>query len=326
MLLSAFTMHAENEFTPNSVFKHLTTGERAAFTLETNWQSLADNRKTDKGFSGTLSAADGQVFQVDLKTKGRFRRQYGVIAPLKIKFAKKALVAAGLDTFNEFKVIFPFTNDAAGEACIIREYLIYQMFERLSPYHVKARLATVRLKDKHSDKEHTYTCLLLEDKEETVARLSGKLTDNFDNKESDLDPDQYAKVVLFEYMIGNTDWDIHTTRNLRILKHPGHDKLVAIPYDFDFSGFVNAPYAVPSADFKLKSIRDRYFMAEGLSAETIRKAARQFRDERESFMALCRESGLPEKAVKDMTGYLESFFKAMESGGDLPKGYRAQSK
>jgi hypothetical protein len=123
-------------------------------------------------------------------------------------------------------------------------------------------------------------------------------------------------------MIGNTDWDLHTTRNLRILKHPDHAKLLAIPYDFDFSGFVNAPYAIPSADLHMQNIRDRYFMASELPTETIQKAFRKISAAKNDLVACCQKSGLSDKAVKDMTGYLEGFFKGMEKYGDLPKGYR----
>ena len=59
--------------------------------------------------------------------------------------------------------------------------------------------------------------------------------------------------AMFEYMIGNLDWSMragppgerccHNARLLAGASPAGN--LVPVPYDFDFSGLVNPPYAVP---------------------------------------------------------------------------------
>jgi hypothetical protein len=306
-LLNAHFSHAQTNL--SSVYQSLTKEELSSFTLETNLQILADNRKTDQSFAGVVRTADHRDFQVSMKTKGRFRRKHGEIAPLKVKFAKKELRAAGLDTLNEFKIVFPYTLNAAGEACIMREYLAYRMFERLNPYHVKARLAQVQLKDTRDGAARSITCLLLEDKEETEARLHGKFDEAFGHEEKDLDTNQFAAVALFEYMIGNTDWDVRAARNVRMFRIPGHDQLMAIPYDFDFSGLVDAPYAIPNSDLGQKNIHDRYFMASSLPTEVIRQAAQNFQNARTDLTALCNFQFLPKKASDDMKEYLEGFWK-----------------
>jgi hypothetical protein len=56
--------------------------------------------------------------------------------------------------------------------------------------------------------------------------------------------DNRATLSLFQYMIGNHDWSFKLNRNIEILKSDEEsEKVVAVPYDFDFSRLVNAPYA-----------------------------------------------------------------------------------
>lgn len=62
-----------------------------------------------------------------------------------------------------------------------------------------------------------------------------------------LDKDLTKKVSIFQYMIGNKDWFFHTRHNI-ILMQPADTNVVPfpVPYDFDFSAFVNAEYTKPA--------------------------------------------------------------------------------
>ena len=61
-----------------------------------------------------------------------------------------------------------------------------------------------------------------------------------------------ARVALFEHMISNLDWSMRAgpagercCHNSRLIAGSGSTgNFVPVPYDFDFSGLVNAPYAV----------------------------------------------------------------------------------
>jgi hypothetical protein len=59
-------------------------------------------------------------------------------------------------------------------------------------------------------------------------------------------------------MIGNTDWSNTTQHNSKMLDI-GQRKFVPVPYDFDYSGFVNAPYAIPYDYLPIKKVTDRLY-------------------------------------------------------------------
>merc|ERR1712065_112318 len=67
------------------------------------------------------------------------------------------------------------------------------------------------------------------------------------------------KLVLFQYMIGNLDWEIGKQHNIKLLRGANNGLPVAVPYDFDYAGFVDASYAVPPKTMDVTDVKIRVF-------------------------------------------------------------------
>ena len=290
-----------------SVFETLTEKEGAILRLETDFTYFHD-RNTKEKFSGVLSSDEGYSYHIQLEKRGKFRLRGGALPPLKLNFSKKDLLAAGLDTLDEIKLVVPYTLDKKGNELVFREYLAYRMFECLSPYSIRARFIQVAMTDVHAGKECLVYCILLEDKEETISRLGGVLVDEFNLEPDRFDKQQLALVGLFQYMIGNTDWSLSMKRNVQFAQVPGQEKLVVLPYDFDFSGLVNAFYAIPSLESGLPTVRQRWFMVDQLSKEELDHAIQRLAACRTSFEELCHSAYLSNTARKDMIRFLDKFY------------------
>ena len=63
--------------------------------------------------------------------------------------------------------------------------------------------------------------------------------------------------TLFSYMIGNTDWSLAYQHNTEMFFDG--KRMIAIPYDFDHSGLVNAFYAKPNPMLKISSVTERVY-------------------------------------------------------------------
>ncbi len=81
-------------------------------------------------------------------------------------------------------------------------------------------------------------------------------TENFDPQEADAT--ELATLELFEFMIGNTDWSAVSAHNVAHIRTPA-GAVTAVGYDFDFSGLVNAPYALPPPQLKLRRVTQRLY-------------------------------------------------------------------
>ncbi|MBC7776328.1 MAG: hypothetical protein H7246_12915 [Phycisphaerae bacterium] len=324
LCLSSFFAQAQDSSgvhaRPKSIFELLTQKEAVKMTLETDLTTIIELKKTNQYFPGTLRSEDGKVYRVEMKPRGKFRRKVSVFPPLKLKFKKKDLVADGLDTLNEIKLVLPCYESELGDELIVREYLAYRMFEHLTPASMRARLIRLTIRDTHVEKaRRPMFAILLEDEEELVCRLQGQLSEEYGIPTDSLQTNQAAITVMFQYMIGNTDWEISMLRNVRLVRTPEAGKILAVPYDFDFSGLVSAPYSSPSSDSGLKTVRDRFLMSNGLNPESLKGAFTTLRSTKSVFYSLCKSKYLSNEASADMNSFLRSFFEKVEGKKDMPK-------
>jgi hypothetical protein len=303
-----------------TVFDALTQQEGARMTLETDLTTIIENKKTAQYFPGTLRTDDGKLYRVEIKSRGKFRRKIAAFPPLKLKFKKKDLTGEGLDTLNEIKLVLPCYESDLGDELIVREYLAYRMYESLTNVSIKARLIRLNIRDTHVEKsKKTMFAILLEDEEELVSRLNCVLHEEYGTPADSLHTTQAALMIMFQYMIGNTDWEIPMLRNVRLMRPSESNRLLAVPYDFDFSGLVAAPYSSPNSDTGLKTVRDRFLMNNGLKTEALKRALMALKSSKQDFYTLCHSKYLSNEASEDMENYLRKFFDKVEGKGEIPQ-------
>ena len=139
-------------------------------------------------------------------------------------------------------------------------------------------------------------------------------------KPEELDGLSSARVELFEYMIGNTDFSIVNFHNMELVRMPDAT-YHPIPYDFDFSGFVDAPYASPSVVLPLRSVRERLYRGYCHPEVDMTSLFESFLSRREAAAGLIH--GQPELAPKRAeraVRYLEEFFETI----DTPRARRSR--
>ncbi|MCB0574238.1 MAG: hypothetical protein KDC61_06710 [Saprospiraceae bacterium] len=311
LLLLLFTSFVQAQ--KRTAFDLLTPSEGATITLELDLTELINSKHTNQYFPGAITTPDGKMMKVEVRPRGKFRRRTCETPPLKLKFSKKDLRAAQLDTFNEVKMVIPCFNDPQGEELLLREYVAYRMYEQLSPYSVRARLVRVIFRDRHVEQDRAPVyCLMLEHKEQLEARLNGHITSLFEVPDDSLQTDQTALMIMFQYMIGNTDWSLADGRNLYMLLEKGSNRYRTIPYDFDFSGLVSAPYAVPNSETGIKKVQQRYMIAGHIPKEALQQASRLIESKRLDLLEWCNKPYMPKNIAKGMTTYLESFFQLLQ--------------
>lgn len=305
---------------PRTIFERLTEKEAAKMTLELDLTMVIEQKKSSQYFPATLRLEDGKVYRVEVKPRGRFRRKVSVFPPLKLKFKKKEIVVDGLDTLNEIKLVLPCYENEKGDELIVREYLAYRMYEKLTAASMRARLIRLTIRDTHVEKaRRPMYAILLEDEEELVKRLNGKLNEEYGLPTDSLQANQTALMVMFQYMIGNTDWEISMLRNVRLVQAPISGKILPVPYDFDFSGLVSAPYSSPASDTGLKSVRDRFLMNIGLKPEQLKRALNIIKSNKQDFYTLCNSKYLSKEASADMNHFLHGFFDRLQGNGEIPQ-------
>jgi hypothetical protein len=88
----------------------------------------------------------------------------------------------------------------------------------------------------------------------------------------------------------------------------------SVPYDFDFSGLVNASYASPNEDLGITSVRERLYRGFPRNMEEIEASLNIFREKREPLKNLVTNfEVLDSRARKDFMKYIDEFYDVIES-------------
>ncbi len=304
-----------------SAFSYLTKREGNIISLSFDKDALIQNKKTNQYMPATITSADGLDMSAEIRARGKYRRKFCSIPPVKIKFPKKMLRQMNLDTLNEVRLALPCAESEEGQGLLLREYIAYRMYELVNPtMSVRARLVKINLKDiGHPEAQVSQTYgMLMEHEEELSARLGGHIDELYNTPTDSLNAQYAADQAMFEYLIGNTDWEVLSSRNVHLFRSFAGGKLVPIPYDFDFSGFVNASYAVPPSNLALTSVRDRVLIADSILMPDIKESVLRLKAKKDDLLALCKNPLLDESSQEWLTIYTEDFFNALDEQKILP--------
>ncbi|MDX1943663.1 MAG: hypothetical protein SFU99_24055, partial [Saprospiraceae bacterium] len=91
-----------------------------------------------------------------------------------------------------------------------------------------------------------------------------------------------------------------------------------VPYDFDFSGLVNASYASTDATLGIKTVRERKFLGMAQSPEELKSTIEHFQAHKKEIFDYVRKFKLLSMESRtDIIQFLESFYHCLDEGLDL---------
>ena len=201
------------------------------------------------------------------------------------------------------------------------------MFNLVTPLSFRARLARATYVDEKSKKKSAVRYALFIEHENDVARRNeGRIVELPRLVFKDLDDQTLTRMMMFEYMIGNTDFSIWALHNVRVIQKPDRT-LIGVPYDFDLSGMVHAPYAMPDRRLGLRSVVDRMYRGPCRSVDEFDAAAAPFRAKRTEMLALLDSAPSLERSIRgEMKEYIDGFFRAIDKPASIKKtGRRLQA-
>lgn len=294
-----------------SIFDIMNYSEVLEMTLETNISTLKDNRRSEDKQKGILRFEDAngqkQTWEIKAALRGRFRRLNCEMPPLKLDFKKSALSEAGLTKWDDIKLVtncVPDKNEA--KTLILKEYLAYQLYNQISPNSYRTQLVKVTYIDTATGKKEKQWGFLIEDTAQLEARMKAEKVESFGHDYKDFDAPTVENVAIFQYLIGNTDWKLNIGHNLKFFKQNG--KIIAVPYDFDFSGLVNAPYAIPNPDYDLISVQERMLPDLPAEFQDWHDTVYFFQGKKEELLKVVKNLKILNKEHRDeVTTYLNSY-------------------
>lgn len=303
-----------------SLFDTIVQEQPLEMTITTDLSTLLADRAAVDGqpalINWTLADGSTSQWQAEAALRGKTRRQYCEFPPLKLNFDSEQLRQTGLQGHSSLKLVTQCTDN---EQLLLKEYLAYKMLNSLTDKSFRVQLARVTYRDREGDMEPiTHYAIILENTREMAQRLGGTVLEGGPQKCKQIDAGQYRLITVFQYMIGNTDWNLGDQHNIKLVQLEGKSAPTPVPYDFDYAGLVNAPYAKPHPQMPINRVTERFFQYRGKDCESLRNTLEIFKAQKAELFQLCHNlKGLSDASRRQVAAYLESFFEIIENDDSL---------
>lgn len=286
-------------------------------TITTDYKTLIRDIGDDPEYHyGVISYArpgfDTVSVNVRLKTRGEFRkrRENCDTPPLRIKFDKKNTLNTLLQGHKDLKLVTHCRKKwNIYENYLLKEYLLYRIYNYITDFSYKVRLLKVTYRDIKGEVDpFTRFGFFIEGTKKMAERNSAVEIETKGIRKEITGYDISNLFFLFQYMIGNTDWSIPGLHNVKILA-VGKSKYVPIPYDFDFSGVIGTSYALPDTLLPIESVRQRCWRGPGRTQEELAPVFEIFNEKKEEIYTMYRNfSHLNERQINNILKYYDKFY------------------
>jgi hypothetical protein len=286
------------------------------FDMTTYLRKKPKDEYLDAVLTYHINAKDSVNKEIRLKSRGEFRNGYCDFPPLLLNFRKTEFSKDDLGKLGKMKMV---THCEKGnEKYLFKEYLIYKLYNVLTDTSFRVRLVSINYINTHkSSKPLMSYAFFIEPLDFLAERTKLIPLDITTLTQRNIDKKMIDRVAIFNYMIGNSDWSVPNQHNCKILAQPGSanpNMGAIVPYDFDYTGLVNAHYAVPPEGLGITSVLQRVYLGICREKEVFLKALKEFADKKESFYSIINQfEYLDDRSKKDMIRFLDEFYSEVDN-------------
>lgn len=291
--------------------------------LSTDLKKITSEKKLNQYQPATVTFhfpdSSSVTEEIRLSARGEFRRKNCYVPSMWFDFKKQA--ASKLSPLKRLKLVCGCGLGAENERLVLKEYLVYKIYNLLTDMSFRVRLLRINYTDTRGKiKPYSQYAFFIEDVDEMAKRNKCYEVEKITFITEKTDRRQMTLVALFQYMIGNTDWAVPNYHNIKLMRPKGDSVShpYTIPYDFDFCGLVNASYAAPQEELGTSSVKERVYRGFRRSLEELQTALAIFRNKREAIKNLVMNFELLNfRNRQDMMGYIDEFYDQIKTDNSV---------
>lgn len=301
------------------------------FKLTFDIKKLEMNKDSDKYMPATIAFLLNDSVEIEkevkLKPRGNTRKDICYFPPYMLNFKKSDVTDDLPSDINKIKVVSHCIGTKEYTSILLKEYLAYKLFNIITYYSFKARLARVTYIDTgRKNKTDTEWAILIEPEDMLAERVEALPIEQDNMSHSHLDSLHSTIMVFFQYMIGNTDFSLAGRHNLKLLKLKDHHYplLIPVPYDFDYAGMVDAHYAIPTKALPITRVTERYYNGVCRSDSLYNQVINHFLNKEQEIYDYIDSFDLLDKKTKNwVTFYIKDFYKEIKSPNFIKRKVRS---
>lgn len=299
--------------------------------ITTNLKNLIKNKLKEVEQESTfelINSKDSSLFSFlsTVRARGNMRKQVCYFPPVKFNFAKKDLSKYSLKSADKLKMVFPCRGGETAQEKLLLEYFLYTIYQIIDSNSVRAKLVDVQIINDKKVVDEQFTAIVVEDEDAYALRTNARVVESKAILNSTaLEREPFVLMFFFQYMISNTDWSVGNRHNVLIAKLPQYQRVVALPYDFDYSGFVGQSYAVPDASLPIKSVHEKHFMPYVISQEEFDFAVKYYQSLKQAILEKCdNASYLKPSTIEANKRHILEFYEELDRPDRLIKNIKTK--
>lgn len=294
-------------------------------TLEAPWDQVLRKSSPSQPHAAVLAyiEADGRARRLDatVQTRGLSRLRVCGFPPLRIRFAPGVTKDSIFEGHRALKLVTHCQAGREYEQYYVKEFLAYRIYNLLTGDSFRVRALDISYDGSGAGRpKGPHFAFVIEDVRDVARRGGHKLADEVVFRPEDFDARAMTRFMLFEYLIGNTDWSVLDARatdacchNARVLAGIEPPARIPVPYDFDSSGFVDAMYAVPARWLRINSVTHRVYRGFCIHNHALEPVRREFLAQRAAIHALiASESRLRHNEQRKTAAYVDAFYAVLD--------------
>lgn len=338
--LSAMVHAAQEEQSTSKPAKLFASSEPISVTISAPWRDLKRNEKYQGTYPAKIEFTDelgnATVLNMTVERRGITRQRVCRFPPIKLRFEKKAAKGTTFRGQKSLKMVTHCQSSTRYQQYYILEMLIYRMYNLITDFSFRVRPLTVTYVDsERGGQEGPKFAFLIEDDNDVAKRNGQKKLKIAHTKRNRLEPKETSNFALFQYMVSNVDWSAlsgpktnECCHNAKLIgQDPLQDPVYPIPYDFDATGLVNAPYAEPAEQLPVSKVTQRLYRGFCVHNGTMDDARQRFLNQQQAILALLTNEPLLNSSIrKRALKFLQKFFDILQDDQDFQKKIMAKCR
>ena len=309
--------------------------EIIAITLSAPWQDIVRNKEFQGTYPATIEYKDhdGNVVKHELTVERRgIKRQATCrFPPIKLRFEKEEVKGSYFRGETSLKLVTHCENSERYDQYYLLEMMAYRIYNQVTDFSFLVQPLSITYRDSEDgDVEEDRFGFLIEDDGDVAKRNGLKKLEIDKVVPSRLDHATLSDLSIFQFLIGNTDWSpligpdpIECCHNVKLVAPrplEAGDLIWPVPYDFDASGIVDAPYAVPPESLGINSVTQRVYRGYCAHNATLQDSRQKYIDRKAAIMAvLDSDPRLTERSKKKASRFLKMSFDLIESDKEFER-------
>ena len=304
--------------------------EMLSVVIEAPMQDLSRQRHRRPEFPGKFRYADASgathEFAVIVSTRGNSRLDLCDYPQLRITFDPNETKGTLFEGQIKLKLVRQCLRGRKGQDWLLLEYGIYRAYNIVTDYSFRVRNLTVTYSDSESSgRDRTQVAFFLEDDTAVAKRLNRERIRPPQVKLAQMTPVETTHNVLFQYLIGNTDFAVRKgpkaegcCHNGRVIAETGkQEDWVVLPYDFDYAGIINTDYAMPGEGLPLRQVTTRLYRGFCWQNELLPDSIRLLNEKRSEIETALLPSDVSAGKSRRVKSYIQRFYKIVNDPEEL---------